>query len=85
MDDDSSVNETTAALARAAQASAAGDEAARAFAELAGVLGEIEAGYIGPERGMHTPEQRAAGRYLVANALQHGFQCQKFFLNTVAL
>jgi hypothetical protein len=24
---------------------------------------------------MHSPEERAAGRYLVANALQHGFQC----------
>ena len=39
------------------------------------MLGEIEAGYIGPDRRMHTPEDRAAGRYLVANALQHGFQC----------
>ena len=66
---------TTAALARAAQAAASGDAAAGAFAELAAMLGEIEAGYIGPGRRMHTPEDRAAGRYLVANALQHGFQC----------
>ncbi|MGH0033941.1 MAG: DUF1214 domain-containing protein [Myxococcota bacterium] len=53
----------------------AGEAAARAYAELAATLGEIEAKYIGPERGMHSPEERAAGRYLVANALQHGFQC----------
>lgn len=66
---------TSAALARAAQAAASGDAAAGAFAELAAMLGEIEAGYIGPDRRMHTPEDRAAGRYLVANALQHGFQC----------
>jgi hypothetical protein len=51
------------------------DAAARAYAELAATLGEIEAGYIGPDRGMHTPEERSAGRYLLANALQHGFQC----------
>ena len=54
---------------------ASGDAAARAFSDLAAVLGEIEASYIGPDRGMHTPEERAAGRYLLANALQHGFQC----------
>jgi hypothetical protein len=51
------------------------DAAAQAFAELATTLGEIEAGYIGPDRDMNTPQERAAGRYLVANALQHGFQC----------
>jgi hypothetical protein len=51
------------------------DAAAQAFAELAETLGEIEAKYIVPARGMHTPQERAAGRYLVANALQHGFQC----------
>ncbi len=67
---------TTVALtgAGAAQAGVSGDAAAGAFAELAALLGEIEAGYIGPDRRMHTPEDRAAGRYLVANALQHGFQ-----------
>ncbi len=53
----------------------AGDAAALAYAELAETLGEIESSYIGPARGMHTAEARAAGRYLVANALQHGFQC----------
>ncbi len=76
MDHSSSTIETTtsAALAGATQAAAAGDAAAGAFAELAAMLGEIEAGYIGPNRRMHTPEDRAAGRYLVANALQHGFQ-----------
>ena len=63
------------ALARAAGVAAAGDTAARAFAELSEVLAEIETNYLVPERGMHTPAERAAGRYLVANALQHGFQC----------
>jgi hypothetical protein len=53
----------------------AGDEAARAFAELSEALSDIEARYIGPERGMHSAEERAAGRFLAANALQHGFQC----------
>ena len=77
MDPSSSTNQTGTAAARAgaAQAAASGDAAARAFAELAALLGEIEAGYIGPDRGMHSPEERAARRYLVANALQHGFQC----------
>ena len=51
------------------------EEAARAYAELGETLAEIEAGYIGPVREMHTAAERAAGRYLVANALQHGFQC----------
>jgi hypothetical protein len=49
--------------------------AARAYAELAATIAEVEAKYIGPERGMHTPAEQAAGRYLLANALQHGFQC----------
>ena len=71
MDRHSSTKET----AGGAAATASGDAAAQAYAELAAVLGEIEACYIGPNRGMHTPEERAAGRYLVANALQHGFQC----------
>lgn len=53
----------------------AGDLAAQAFADLATALAEIEAGYIGPVRGMESAEERAAGRNLVANALQHGFQC----------
>ncbi len=52
-----------------------GDQAARAYAELGEALAEIEAKYIGPDRGMHTSEERTAGRYLLANALQHGFQC----------
>ncbi|MBW2314220.1 MAG: DUF1214 domain-containing protein [Deltaproteobacteria bacterium] len=52
-----------------------GDEAALAYAELSEALAEIETGYITPERGMNTAEERAAGRYLLANALQHGFQC----------
>jgi hypothetical protein len=77
MDRSRSTRETpaTAALADAARAAASGEAAAQAFAELAATLREIEADYIGPARGMHTPEERAAGRYLVANALQHGFQC----------
>jgi hypothetical protein len=53
----------------------AGDAAAAAFAELAETLGEIESGYISADRGMSTSLERSAGRYLVANALQHGFQC----------
>jgi len=52
-----------------------GDAAAQAYADLGATLAEIEAKYIGPERGMNTPAERAAGRYLIANALQHGFQC----------
>jgi hypothetical protein len=51
------------------------ERAAQAYAELAETLREIEAGYITSERGMNLPSERAAGRYLVANALQHGFQC----------
>lgn len=53
---------------------ASGDAAAGAYADLAATLAEIEAEYITPARKMHTGEDRAAGRYLVANALQHGFQ-----------
>ncbi len=55
--------------------STSGDAAAQAFAALSAVLAEIEAKYIGPDRKMHTAQDRAGGRYLVANALQHGFQC----------
>jgi hypothetical protein len=54
---------------------ATGDQAAVAYAELSAVLAEIDSKYIGPDRGMHSEQERAAGRYLVANALQHGFQC----------
>lgn len=57
------------------EAATSRDASSRRFAELAAVLREIDAAYIGKERGMHTPAERAAGRYLVANALQHGFQC----------
>jgi hypothetical protein len=59
----------------AGEAPGSGDQAAQAFAELAATLREIEADYIGPQRGMHSASERAAGRYLVANALQHAFQC----------
>jgi len=52
-----------------------GDAAARAFSEFSETLAEIEADYLGPSRGMNTAAERAAGRYLIANALQHGFQC----------
>ena len=63
------------ALAGIEKAAASGDAAARAYAELAALLGEIEASYYDPERrNMQTAQQRAAGRYLVANALQHAFQ-----------
>jgi hypothetical protein len=53
----------------------AGDAAAEAYRELAAAIAEIDAKYIAAGRGMHTPAERAAGRYLVANALQHAFQC----------
>lgn len=57
---------------RAAAAESAGD----AFGALAALLREIESSYYRPDRrNMQTAAQRAAGRYLVANALQHGFQC----------
>ena len=61
-------------LALAAAFTASGDDAARAFGELAATLAEIESEWIGPERGMHTDEERAAARSLLAHALQHGFQ-----------
>lgn len=54
---------------------ASGDQASAAYAELAATLEEIEAKYISPDRGMKSIEERTAGRYLLANALQHGFQC----------
>jgi hypothetical protein len=53
----------------------ASDVAPTAFEELRRALAEIEAEWIGPERGMTTGQERAAARYLVANAMQHGFQC----------
>jgi hypothetical protein len=62
-------------LAGLAESAASGEAAARAFAELGALFGEIERDYITPDRGMHSEQERAAGRYLVANALQHGFQC----------
>jgi len=74
MDQEGATKEVPAALAMAARA-ASGDEAGRAFAELAATLGQIEAEYIGRDRGTESAEERAARRYLVANALQHGFQC----------
>jgi len=50
--------------------------AAIAFKELTAAIAQIEDEYInGDRRNMETPEQKAAGRYLVANALQHGFAC----------
>ncbi len=51
------------------------EAAALAYEHLAETLKEIDREYIGPDRGMETAAERAAGRYLVANALQHGFQC----------
>jgi hypothetical protein len=52
-----------------------GERAAQAFEDLAALIREIEADFYRPDRRhMQTAEQRAAGRYLVANALQHGFQ-----------
>ncbi|MEE2678667.1 MAG: DUF1214 domain-containing protein [Myxococcota bacterium] len=51
------------------------DAAAAAFENLASQLIEIEAKYIATHPEMDSIEGRNAGRYLVANALQHGFQC----------
>ncbi len=59
----------------ATPAGASDSAAAHAFAKLAAVMAEIEADYVSPERGMNTPAEQAAGRYLLANALQHGFGC----------
>ena len=73
---ESATIEAPSAASFAAQAVASGDAAASAFAELSALLGEVEAEYFGPDRRhLQTPEERAAGRYLVANALQHGFEC----------
>ena len=58
-----------------AASDSSGDLASAAYAELASTLAEIDQSYIGPDRNMNTAQERAAGRYLVANALQHGFQC----------
>ncbi len=64
----------SAGLEALAKAAASGSEAARAFAELAATLGEIEADWVNGDRThMGTPAQKDAARSLVANALQHGF------------
>ncbi len=70
-----SPEKATATLADTSQSNASSDAAAGAFADLAEQLLKIEAGYIGSHRDMETSEGRSAGRYLLANALQHGFQC----------
>jgi hypothetical protein len=75
MDSSPSMNESSTGAALAAAAQASGDKSAQAFAELSEAIREIEEGYIVPERRMHTSGDRAAGRYLLANALQHGFGC----------
>ncbi|MEM7409886.1 MAG: DUF1214 domain-containing protein [Myxococcota bacterium] len=60
--------------AQAAQADDHGDASAAAFAELAELLGQIERDFIGPERRMNTADERAAGRFFLAHAVQHAFQ-----------
>jgi hypothetical protein len=65
----------TSPLSQAAQAAAGGDEAAVAFTELTAALADIEANYVGPPDGEHSVDERAARRFLLANSLQHGFQC----------
>ena len=70
MDKRSSKTEAIAGAALSEQAASSGEAAARAYADLAALLEEIEAGYYGPDRRrMATPEERAAGRYLVASVL----------------
>ena len=51
-----------------------GDAAAKAYAELSKTLLLIEQSYVCADPTL-TPQQRSARRYLVANALQHGFHC----------
>ena len=60
--------------ARAVRADEHGDASAAAFAELAELLGEIERDFIGPTRRMNTADERAAGRFFLAHAVQHAFQ-----------
>lgn len=65
------------ASGRAAAATAgegSGDASAQAMRELAETIAELENGYVGPERAMRGPDERAAGRYSVMHALLHGFQ-----------
>jgi hypothetical protein len=62
------------ASAESNSGSMSSDQAAAAYLELAELLGEIESGYIGPSHLMHDAAERAAGRYFVANAIQHAFQ-----------
>jgi hypothetical protein len=72
MNDTSTKDETDLSAAFSA-AQASGPAAAAAYADLSRALLEIEAGYSNdPEL---SPQQQTARRYLVANALQHGFQC----------
>ena len=52
----------------------AGELASAAYEELAAMLIEINRDYISPHRNMNSAQERAAGRYQVANVLQHGFQ-----------
>ena len=68
------MNADTTTNAAATAPAGSGDEAATAYAELATTLGDIEKGYVLNDATL-TDQQRAARRYLVANALQHGFQC----------
>lgn len=51
-----------------------GDEAARAYAELSATLVKVEEGWVNADPSL-SDQQRSARRYLVANALQHGFHC----------
>ena len=79
MPPDSPPDESTssAAIDGAAQAaSSGGDAAARAFADLAAVLGEIEAKYIVPDRGMVSAAERAAGRNLIETTETDFFQAE---------
>jgi hypothetical protein len=51
------------------------DASPAVWSALSETIAQIEAEYITAERGMTTAQERAAGRYLLANALQHAFQC----------
>lgn len=51
------------------------DRGSEAYADLSAAISEIEMNYVSSDRNMNSIEERTAGRYLIANALQHGFQC----------
>ena len=70
-DQNTEITDMTTAYASVASQ---GDAAAAAYAELSKTLLLVEQGYVCADPTL-TAQQRSARRYLVANALQHGFHC----------